>query len=165
MAATLNSDEERKRRIKLVGSYVELTGDSSRKTAQFFSDRYFKISNATVSQYLKEYIKLYPDKKAIIEAKIEENKANSIEKDEIYNRVITAAYLFLQGKDVIYISQTLQVSVDTIYRDLEERIFQIDHQTGEKVEKLLESHSLENLNHGNNTYEIQERDQKGRFSK
>lgn len=165
MATTLNSDEERKRRIELVGRYIERTGDSYRKTAKFFSDRYFKISYVTVSQYLQEYIKLHPEKKPIIELKIAENKVNSIDDEEVYNRVVTAAYLFLQGNDVDFISKVLFVSPDTVYRDLRERIFQIDHQIGEKVEELLESHSLENLNHGNNTYEIQERDQKGRFSK
>ena len=38
MAKTVPNEEERLRRIVLVGEYVKVTGESTRKTARFFTE-------------------------------------------------------------------------------------------------------------------------------
>ena len=71
MAQTVFSDEERDRRIDLVGEYRVHTGESTRNIAKYFSFTQFKISNATVSDYLERYKKRHPENKAIIEIEYE----------------------------------------------------------------------------------------------
>ena len=44
MARTLNDEEERNRRIELVGSYIIETGSSIRDTVEIFNENFFNLS-------------------------------------------------------------------------------------------------------------------------
>ena len=58
MAANLKDEEERDRRIVFVGEFAKETGYSTRKLSSILSSSYFKISNATVSDYLHRYMNM-----------------------------------------------------------------------------------------------------------
>ena len=60
MARTLNDEEERNRRIELVGSYIIKTGSSIRDTVEYFNENFFKISIPTVVDYRNLYLKRHP---------------------------------------------------------------------------------------------------------
>ena len=78
MARTVDNEDERLRRIIMVGKYVAETGSSTRKTAKYFTENYFPISNYTVSDYCNRYKKLEPALKDKIESSMKENKPITI---------------------------------------------------------------------------------------
>ena len=55
-------DQERIRRIEIVGKYFLDTGSSTRDIADYISKNHFDISNKTVSVYIKKYAEIHPDK-------------------------------------------------------------------------------------------------------
>ena len=145
MAANLKDNNERIRRMLMVYDYVQRTHSSTRKTAKYFSDNFFSISNATVLDYLKRVAKLYKDKGDEIEIILNENKVESIESEEIKDRVINAASLIMEGNKVDDISITLGVSYFTIYRDLTIRLEKIDIDLYNQVKLKMEENRLNNL--------------------
>ena len=72
MARTVDNEDERLRRIIMVGKYVAETGSSTRKTAKYFTENYFPISNYTVSDYCNRYKKLEPSLKDKIVSSMKE---------------------------------------------------------------------------------------------
>lgn len=147
MANTLKNDEEREERVLLVGEYVKETGASTRKTAEYFTKTYFPISNYTVSDYCKRYMKMKPSEVELLKDKIDLNTAKSINDEAIRERVIRNADLLLSGLSINEIVSLTNVSFWTIYRDLTKRLQIVDNTKYNLVKELLIDHSKENLNH------------------
>ena len=64
MAEKVQTDEERNRRVEIVGKTFLETGLSTRKLAKYISSDpqfNFKISNATVCDYIKRYLIYHPN--------------------------------------------------------------------------------------------------------
>ena len=122
MARTVLDENIRNERIVLVGEYVKKNKASTRKAAEYFSKYQFKISNATVSDYITRFAKL---KSAQIN-KIKEDIIN-LSKQEVKDtttltRVIKAGELFTSGYSIEAIADTLNEDVYTIYRDIYNRL-------------------------------------------
>lgn len=146
MAATVGNYDERRERIIMVAEYVMATGSSSRNTADFFSKNYFNISNATVSEYCKEYEKLFPLRKDEIRSAIEKNKEKTIKDPEVLDRVLLNTNLVLEhGLSIAEISQTTGVNYWTVYKDLTERLKMVDESLYYQVRERFKENSLENI--------------------
>ena len=118
MARTVQSEEERERRIVLVGEYVKETGASTRDTARYFTETYFPISNCTVSDYCARYCKMRPEEVDELRGKINNNTMKSIEDPEVRNRVEYHAALLANGMTIQQISEATQTNFWTVYREI-----------------------------------------------
>lgn len=142
------SDDERNRRIYLVGTFFLEEKSSIRKTAAFFTENFFSISSATVHDYLNRFINKYPNTKEQVLSIIESNKEDSIEKPEVRERVLKNLKLALSGYTVEEISARTNTSYWTVYRDLRERLPKIDEEYYKQVVLLLNENKERNLRHG-----------------
>lgn len=155
MARTLKDDEERLRRIMLIGEYMYVTGSSTRKTAKYFTENYFEISNYTVSQYLKLYSEMNPDKKNKIKEMIEERTVTSLDDENVKNRVLKVADLVLEGYTLEEIAKTMAAENEieemywTVYRDIHNRLAKLDIDKYNQIKVILKERSLDNLNDKN----------------
>ena len=126
MARKVETDEERERRIILVGEYVINTGASTRKAAEYFSDNFFAISNYTISDYCKRYCKMNPKSLEIMRKRIDDNTPNDISCEDVRKRVLISAELFKEGINMEEIANTIGCSFWTTYRDLTKRFKILD---------------------------------------
>ena len=134
MARTLNDEEERNRRIELVGSYIIETGSSIRDTVEFFNENFFKISIPTVVDYRNLYLKRHPQFKVEMQKIINQNSPETIESEEVKNRVLKIAKLINSGFTISEIQNKFNASYWTIYRDIE------------RLKKLDEGYYVRNAN-------------------
>lgn len=141
------SDEERERRIYLVGTFFIEEESSIRKTAAFFTENFFPISSATVHDYLNRFINKYPNTKEQVLSIIESNKEDSIESREVRERVLKNLKLALSGYTVEEISASTNTSYWTVYRDLKERLPKINEKYYKQVVLLLNENKERNLRH------------------
>lgn len=141
------SDEERERRIYLVGTFFIEEESSIRKTAAFFTENFFPISSATVHDYLNRFINKYPNTKEQVLSIIESNKEDSIESREVRERVLKNLKLALSGYTVEEISASTNTSYWTVYRDLKERLPKINEEYYKQVVLLLNENKERNLRH------------------
>lgn len=146
MARTVGNDEEREQRIQMVGEYVIQTGSSTRETTAFFSENFFSISNYTVHEYIKLFIKKYPQRKEELQKAIEGNKEQTIDNPEVYNRVMYNASLVINANmSIEEISQTTGVNYWIVYRDLTDRLKRINEELYYTVKSIFEENKNGNL--------------------
>lgn len=144
MARTLKDEEERQRRIELVGSYIVETGCSIRETAEIFNKNFFQISIPTVVSYRDLYIKKHPEFSADMEAIIKKNTPETIASDEVKKRILKVAELIKSGFTIEEISKALNVSFWATYRDIE-RLAKINKELYEEVRKIISDRVQGNL--------------------
>jgi len=138
-----NNDKERLRRIKLVGDYVRRTHASTREAADFFSSTEFKISNFTVSDYLKRYQILFPEKGETVAKVISENKEDTLDDPKVKNRVAMGAVLYMSGLTIEEVAKRLNTTYWTAYRDLHKRLPLLSKDVYESIEaRLMEEVSI-----------------------
>lgn len=146
MARTLMDDDERNRRVVLVGEHVKNTGSSTRETARFFTKTYFAISNCTVSDYCKRYCSMRPEEVDELRGRITENTVKTVQDPEIRQRVEYHGRLMEQGMTIQEIEELTGTSFWTIYRDINTRLQVVDPELyNEKIKPMLMEHSQENL--------------------
>lgn len=148
MAKTLHDDEERERRIQLIGEYILETGASTRKTADYFTANYFSISNYTVSEYLKLYMKKNSQKAEELRKIIDNNTPDSIEDPKVIKRVLSVAELVESGFTIEEISKNTNIDFWTVYDDINKRLRRIDVERYKKIKEIFHNRSLSNLNDG-----------------
>lgn len=148
MAKKVENPEERERRIKLVGKYVAETGASTRKTAEYFTQNYFPISNNTVSKYIEIFKTAYSNEQEQknISDTIKNNKPQSVEFEEVKKRVKKVADLVLEGFTIEEIAKSMNEDYWVIYRDIHNRLPKIDPETYVEIKSILEERSIDNLN-------------------
>ena len=105
MARKVESDEERERRVILVGKYVADTKSSTRDTADYFSRTYFPISNATVSDYCHRFMKLNREEVDTLTDVIDVNTVKSLDDEETRMRVEINVELFSCGLTIADINR------------------------------------------------------------
>lgn len=146
MAQTVGNYEERDKRIELIGEYVLSTGDSTRNTADYFSKNFFRISNNTVSEYCKEYLRRHPDRKGLMDKVIENNKAQTIDNESVSNRVFNNANLVINnGMTIEEVSKATGISYWTVYRDLTDRLEKLDKELYDEVKRRFGDNSMGNI--------------------
>lgn len=128
MAANVSSDEERQRRIILVGEFFLNNSDVSvRKAAKYFSEKFFPISIATVHDYLQRYKEKFTTNADEIEKIMKNNCPETINDPKVRKRVLTCTEMFLwQDKNIDQVAEDLGETFWTIYRDLTVRLKTID---------------------------------------
>lgn len=140
MAETLHDDhEERNRRVEKVGNEFLNTGYSTRRLAKLLSQNDFKISNATVSDYLQRYKTVHPDKADQIDSLIEANKGSSLKNIDVINRVYKVSELILNNHSFEEIAELFDETYWTIYYDSNIRLAKIDPKLYEEIKKTLEN--------------------------
>lgn len=145
MAQNIEDEEERNRRVLMVGEYIKVTGASTRKTAQYFTKTYFPISNATVSDYCARFMKLRPAEVDELREKINSNAPKTINDPEIKKRVLENTKLFLSGLTVNEIVESTNQDFWTVYRDLTKRLKLISLELYEEVAASLVEDTRKNL--------------------
>lgn len=141
MAEKLHSDSERLRRIEIVGDLFLKTGYSTRTLALRISHDLtngFKISNATVCDYLKRYKLLHNDKVDQIDSLIEANKGSSIKDQKVINRVYKVAELISKNYSIEDISKMFDISYWVIYYDIDIRLKKLNTKLYQETKKYLE---------------------------
>lgn len=152
MAANVSSEEERERRIILVGNYfLENPTASTRSAAKYFSENFFKISNYTIHDYLQRYKKMIfskdDDAVLAINKIMEDNKPETIDSEDVRKRVLINAKMFLDNNMTIEeIANATGVSFWTVYRDLKQRLALLDSNLFGQVSEVMTMRSLENIN-------------------
>ncbi len=126
MARKVESDEERERRVILVGKYVADTKSSTRDTADYFSRTYFPISNATVSDYCHRFMKLNREEVDTLTDVIDVNTVKSLDDEETRMRVEINVELFSCGLTIAEIVEKTDTSFWTVYRDINRRAKALD---------------------------------------
>ena len=121
MASTLHDDKERDRRIEEIGEYFLQTGESTRKIAAYFTQYKYPISNYTVDQYLKIYLKRHYLKKTEFMELIYNNK-HTLDNPLVIQRIIVEKALYSLGYLEKDIANYYNISESTVSRDLNERI-------------------------------------------
>lgn len=141
-------DNERDERIILVGEYYTNTPNASvRSTAEYFSNNFFKISFATVSDYIKRYKKMYPDKSDLVQQVVDSRKPVTYHEEHIQNRILKEAELVLEGYTMENIADLFDLEYWTVVRDLGMRLAKIDMNLYEQVKNSLSQNTLDNLNY------------------
>ena len=148
MASKVETDEERDKRIIMVGEYIEKTGASARKTAEVFSRTCFKISNVTVSDYLQRFIKMRPEEVSALKDSIDKNIVKDVTDKDIQKRVYENTKLFLSGMTIQEIADNTDTSFWTVYRDLTRRLKALDEEMAIEVKNRLEENRKSNLRRG-----------------
>lgn len=142
------TDEERRERIKMVGEYYINTPNASvRSTSQYFKENYFDISIATVSNYIEQYKKLYPNKAKKVQEVIDSRTPKTVDDKYIRDRVLKEARMVLQGFTIEQISEINEIEYWVVYRDLGERLRKVDIELYAAVCTILNQNSLDNLNY------------------
>lgn len=144
MARRLHDDDERARRIELVGDIFLKTGYSTRTLSRLISndiEHGFKISNATVSTYINEYKAKHHDKSEQIEYLISINNGSSVEDPNVVKRVYNVAKRIIDGETIDDIARKLGESYWVIYYDINLRLSQIDPKLYAEVKQTFDNHS------------------------
>ena len=146
MADNLHDDFiERDRRIEIVGElFLSDEEYSTREISKIISSNEsygFKISNATVSDYIQRYKDKHPDKKEEIDSLIEAKRPKSLKDVSVQKRVLKATDLLIKGDSIETIANKLNESVWTIYRDINTRLKQLDISLYLNAKEVLELHS------------------------
>lgn len=146
MASTVGNYDERLRRIIKVGEYVASTGSSTRATAKYFSENEFKISNYTVSEYCKEYQKMFPNKANEITSVIDQNREKTIKDENVVARVMqNVSYVLDDGLSLEEISNLTGVNYWIVYRDLTERLKSLDVDLYNKIKEIFTENRNNNI--------------------
>ena len=137
-------DIERERRILLVYKYYIETGLSYRKLSDYIKEKEnIYISSVTIKAYLEEM------KKHLTQDKIDE--LDDIKNSHLTNpletnkRVLEAAKLCISGYTIDEISEKLDSSYWSIYRDLTVRLQKLDKEKFDCVKEILKENSISNI--------------------
>ena len=140
------TDEERDERVLFVGKFfINNPGVSIRKASEYISTNFFKISTATIHDYLERFKKLASENKQLIEEHINNNREDTIAKEEIKNRVMNNAELCLNGLTINDISKKTGLSYWIVYRDLALRLPKINISLYDQVKDKLKDNTMENI--------------------
>lgn len=136
------TEEEREILVIEIADYIIENQTSTRKTAE-----HFKISNYTVSEYMKNRLKnLDITRYKKVRQILTSNKPKTINDEEIENRVLKVLELLKSGFTVKEIAHSLGETEFTIYRDISNRLKKLSTEDYELAKKILEENSLINLN-------------------
>lgn len=144
------SDEEIKQRVLEVADYTIETGSSTRKTASYFTENRFPISNCTVSKYLTErLVKIDLERYKLVKQVIGHNTPKDVTSIEVQKRIYRAVTLLLQGLTISQIAEEMGETFDIIYDDLTRRVLLIE-KNPEVLFQIKEQLSLNRLSTLNN---------------
>lgn len=139
----LERQNELEQRVIDVCEHIITTKDSYRKTAKIFD-----ISVATVSDYCDRFAKLKPQRYPELKKVISTNTEPTIKDENVKKRVLENARLIVSGKTIEEISLDTGIDYWVVYRDIKNRLKNVDLELYEEVSNLLHSRKNANLNRG-----------------
>lgn len=147
MAKTLKDEQERLRRINLVGEYFLSNPEAStRNAAKYFLENKILMSNCTISNYLRIYKELHMDRADQIDNKINSNKPMTHENSEVQKRVLFVAEMYLKfNLTEEEIANCIHESVWIVRRDLSNRLEKIDENLYRAYKEKAKCNSLNNI--------------------
>ena len=148
MAANIKDEEERNRRIMMIGDFIIQHPDmSTRKTAEYFTKNCFSISNATVHDYLERYKQMVLGSNDDITQIMYNHKAKGINDEKVVNRVkLVTKKILDEDKTVEQIATELNIGFWTVYYDLTERLPHLNNELYKLVEEKMNDRVKSNLN-------------------
>ena len=147
MAANIKDEEERNRRVMMIGEFIIQHPDmSTRKTAEYFTKNFFHISNATLYDYLERYKQMVLKNGDEIRQIMYNHKAKGINDENVINRVkIVTQKLLDEDKTVEQIATDLNIGFWTVYYDLTERLPLLSNELYKLVEEKMNGRVMSNL--------------------
>ncbi len=148
------SEEERLIRINRVATLIE-QGISIRECAKYLSENEFKISSATVKDYIDRLEQINKVKYNNIMNILNEHKPLTISNDEVRKRIKNVVLALKAGYTIEEIAQSLNSTPFIIYRDFRKRLsylteeelkeLDITNEDIEEINKSMTERSLNNL--------------------
>lgn len=132
------------KKVNEVCEHIINTKDSYRKTGSLFH-----ISVATVSDYCNRFAKLNPQRYQELKKVIDSNSEPTIKDENVKKRVLTNARLIVEGNTIEEITSITGIDYWVVYRDIKNRLKNIDSELYEQVNSILKAHRNANLNRGN----------------
>lgn len=139
----LERQNELEKRVIEVCEHIITTKNSYRKTSKIFG-----ISVATVSDYCDRFAKLKPQRYPELKKVIEANTEPTIKDENVKKRVLENAKLIVEGNTIEEIVISTGIDYWVVYRDIKNRLKNIDVELFEQVDSILKSRSKANLNRG-----------------
>lgn len=140
----LERQNELEKKVNEVCEHIINTKDSYRKTGSLFH-----ISVATVSDYCNRFAKLNPQRYQELKKVIDSNSEPTIKDENVKKRVLKNARLIVEGNTIEEITSITGVDYWVVYRDIKNRLKNIDSELYEQVNSILKAHRNANLNRGN----------------
>lgn len=142
MALSEKRKQEINRRVELTGKFLIDTRLSTRMIAEHFSlnkDIYFDASHVTISDYIKKYILLHPDKKDLVMNIIKENRGSLLNNEKVLKRINDVYLLLEDGYNFEEISTILNESYWVVYYDIHLRLSEIDKQKYKNAQDYIKT--------------------------
>lgn len=139
----LERQNELEERIIAVCEYIINNNSSYRKAGSEFG-----VSVATVSDYCQRFAKLKPQRYQELKKIIDKNTEPTIKDDNVKKRVLENAKLIVSGKTIEEISADTGIDYWVVYRDIKNRLKNVDSELYEEVSQVLQLRKNANLNRG-----------------
>ena len=139
----LERQNELEERIIAVCEYIINNNSSYRKAGSEFG-----VSVATVSDYCQRFAKLKPQRYQELKKIIDKNTEPTIKDDNVKKRVLENAKLIVSGKTIEEISEETGIDYWVVYRDIKNRLKNVDAELYEEVSQVLQFRKNANLNRG-----------------
>lgn len=139
----LERQNELEERIIAVCEYIINNNSSYRKAGSEFG-----VSVATVSDYCQRFAKLKPQRYQELKKIIDKNTEPTIKDDNVKKRVLENAKLIVSGKTIEEISADTGIDYWVVYRDIKNRLKNVDSELYEEVSQVLQFRKNANLNRG-----------------
>lgn len=139
----LGRQNDLEERVVAVCEYIINNNSSYRKAGAEFG-----ISVATVSDYCQRFAKLKPQRYPELKKVIDKNTEPTIKDENVKKRVLENARLIVSGKTIEEIVADTGIDYWVVYRDIKNRLKNIDLELYDNVSKVLESRKNANLNRG-----------------
>ena len=139
----LERQNELEERIIAVCEYIINNNSSYRKAGSEFG-----VSVATVSDYCQRFAKLKPQRYQELKKIIDKNTEPTIKDDNVKKRVLENAKLIVSGKTIEEISEETGIDYWVVYRDIKNRLKNVDLELYEEVSQVLQLRKNANLNRG-----------------
>ena len=139
----LERQNELEERIIAVCEYIINNNSSYRKAGSEFG-----VSVATVSDYCQRFAKLKPQRYQELKKIIDKNTEPTIKDDNVKKRVLENAKLIVSGKTIEEISEETGIDYWVVYRDIKNRLKNVDSELYEEVSQVLQFRKNANLNRG-----------------
>ncbi len=139
----LERQNELEERVIAICEYIIENNSSYRNAGAVFG-----VSVATISDYCQRFAKLKPQRYQELKKIIDKNTEPTIKDDNVKKRVLENAKLIVSGKTIEEISIDTGIDYWVVYRDLKNRLKNVDLELYEEVSNLLLSRKNANLNRG-----------------
>ena len=148
MANGYISPERKMELIQIVGEEFLATGESSRNLSNILLNKYgLKLSHVSVLKYIRLFALVNVDESSTVKSYIDDNTEETIDDPAVCKRVYAIAEGLLGGKTIKEVSLELGITYWTAYRDINERLRNLNQAKYEEVKNALKYNSTHHSTH------------------